>query len=65
MNETDLAIHTLISYKHIIRTYVPCICMHVECIYCVIVIINVKIAKIIMLNDEFLRSHKSDNITKW
>ena len=45
MNETDLAIYTLIKYKHIIPTYVPCIC-----IYCVIAIITVKIAKIIMLN---------------
>ena len=45
-NETDLAIYTLINYKHIlIPAYVPCIC-----IYCVIAIITVKIAKIIMLN---------------
>ena len=48
-NETSeiytLAIYTLINYKHIIPTYVPCICL-----YCVIAIITVKIAKIIMLN---------------
>ena len=42
---TDLAIYTSIKYEHIIPAYVPCIC-----IYCVIAIITVKIAKIIMLN---------------
>ena len=44
-NETDLAIHTLIKYKHIIPAYVPCIW-----IYCAISVITVKIAMIIMLN---------------
>ena len=38
-------IYILTNYKHIILTYVPCVC-----IYCVIAIITINIAKIIMLN---------------
>ena len=37
-NETNLAIYTLINYKNIIPTYVPCIC-----ICCVIAIVTVAV----------------------